>query len=84
MQSETYVHWADYFLEGCLMKRVGNMMYQVCVDVVKEYYRKIKHVEIKDAVLCHIDLEYEQYKQGKLEWLNDKGVAPLLCLLVLR
>jgi len=54
------------------------MMYQVRVDVVKEYYREIKHREIKDAIACHIDLEYEQYKQAKLKWLNDE-VWLLLC-----
>jgi len=55
-----------------------DMMYQVRVDVVKEYYREIKHREIKDAIACHIDLEYEQYKQAKLKWLNDE-VWLLLC-----
>ena len=69
---------ADCVLEACLKKRVRNMMYQVRVDAVKEYYREIKHIEIKDTVACHIDLEYEQYKQGKLEWLNDE-VWLLLC-----
>ena len=69
---------ADCVLEGLLKKRVKDMMYQVRVDAVKEYYREIKHIEIKDAVACHIDLEYEQYKQGKLEWLNDE-VWLLLC-----
>ena len=48
---------ADYVLEACLKKRVRNMMYQVHVDAVKEYYKEIKHIEIKDAVACHIDLE---------------------------
>ena len=69
---------ADCVLEACLKRRVRNMMYQVHVDAVKEYYREIKHIEIKDAVACHIDLKYEQYKQGKLEWLNDE-VWLLLC-----
>jgi hypothetical protein len=63
---------ADCVLEGYLKKRVKDMMYQVRVDAVKEYYREIKHIEIKDAVACHIDLDYEQYKLGKLEWLNDE------------
>jgi hypothetical protein len=63
---------ADCVLEGCLKKRVKDMMYQVQVDAVKEYYREIKHIEIKYVVACHIDLDYEQYKLGKLEWLNDE------------
>jgi hypothetical protein len=69
---------ADCVLEKGLKKRVKDMMYQARVDVVKEYYREIKHKEINDAVPCHIDLEYEQYKQGKLKWLNDE-VWLLLC-----
>jgi hypothetical protein len=71
---------ADCVLEKLLKKRVTNMMYQVRVDAVKEYYREIKHIEINDAVACPTDLEYEQYKQGKLKWLNDE----LWLLLVLR
>ena len=69
---------ADCVLEGLLKKRVKDMMYLVRVDAVKQYYREIKHIEIKDAVACHVDLEYEQYKQGKLRWLNDE-VWLLLC-----
>ena len=53
-------------------------MYQVRVDAVKKYYWEIKHLAIKKAVACHIDLEYEQYKQGKLEGFSDE-VWPLLC-----
>jgi len=68
---------ADFVLEGLLKKRLKDMMYQVHVDAVKQYYREIEHIEIKDVVACHIDLEYEQYKQGKLEWLNDE--VWLLC-----
>jgi hypothetical protein len=55
-----------------------NMMYQVRVDAVKKYYGDIKHISIKDTVACHIDLEYEQYMQGKLEGFSDE-VWPLLC-----
>ena len=69
---------ADCVLEGLLKKSVKDMMYQVRVDAVKQYYWEIKHIEIKDAIACHIDLEYEQYKQGKLRWLNDE-VWLLLC-----
>jgi hypothetical protein len=69
---------ADRVLEACLKKRVRNMMYQVRVDAVKKYYNKMKHRDIKDPVACHIDLEYEQYKEGKFEWLNDE-VWLLLC-----
>jgi hypothetical protein len=68
----------DRVLEKCLKKRVKDMMYQVRVDAIKEYYRETKDTEIKDVVLCHIDLEYEQYKQGKLNSLNDE-VWLLLC-----
>ena len=69
---------ADCVLEACLKRRVRNMMYQVRVDAVKKYYWEIKHLAIKKAVACHIDLEYEQYKQGKLEGFSDE-VWPLLC-----
>jgi hypothetical protein len=69
---------ANRVLEACLKKRVRNMMYQVRVDAVRKYYNKIKHRDIKDPIACHMDLEYEQYKEGKLEWLNDE-VWLLLC-----
>jgi hypothetical protein len=56
---EGHEQHADRVLEECLKKRVRDMMYQVRVDAVKEYYSKVKHIQIKNAVACHIELEYE-------------------------
>uniref|UniRef100_K4AKG0 Uncharacterized protein n=1 Tax=Setaria italica TaxID=4555 RepID=K4AKG0_SETIT len=58
---------ADRILETYLQKRVRDMMYQARVDVVKVYY-----------MARSIELEYQQYMDGKPNWCDDQ-VWPKLC-----
>jgi tRNA A37 N6-isopentenylltransferase MiaA len=73
---------ADRVLDNYLKKRVRDMMYQARVDCVKAYYRK-RGESLDDTLASTMELEYEQYKVGMLEWFND-AVWPVLCPLVLR
>ncbi|KAF8644967.1 hypothetical protein HU200_066272 [Digitaria exilis] len=68
---------ADRVLEKYLQKRVRDMMYQARVDAVKLYHRK-RGQEIDDTLARPIELEYEQYMDGQLQWCND-DVWPELC-----
>jgi len=69
---------ADRVLEKNLKKRVKDLMYQACVDCVKEYYRDPSGNTINDAQARPIQLLYEQYLAGRLKWCNDE-VYPKLC-----
>jgi len=68
---------ADHVLEAYLKKRVSDVMYKSCVDSVKVYYGKRDQI-LDDALACPIELEYEQYLDGRLKWCNDE-VWPKLC-----
>jgi hypothetical protein len=61
---------ADRVLDNYLKKRVRDMMYQARVDCVKAYYRK-RGESLDDTLARTMELEYEQYKVGRLEWFND-------------
>jgi hypothetical protein len=53
-------------------------MYQAHVNCVKQYYRDIG--ESLDGTLARtMELEYEQYKEGKLKWFSD-AAWPVLCV----
>ena len=68
---------ADRVLVTYLKKRVSNVMYQARVDSVKVYYEKRDQI-LDDALARPIELEYEQYLDGRLKWCNDE-VWPKLC-----
>ena len=68
---------ADRVLDNYLNKRVRDMMYQVHVDYVKEYYRTIGE-PLDDTLARPIVLKYEQYLQGQIKWFDD-AVWPKLC-----
>ena len=68
---------ADRVLVTYLKKRVSNVMYQARVDSVKVYYGKRDQI-LDDALARPIELEYEQYLDGRLKWCNDV-VWPKLC-----
>lgn len=68
---------ADRVLDIYLKKRVRDMMHQARLDCVKAYYRK-RDESINDTLARAIELEYEQYKVGRLNWIDD-AVWPVLC-----
>ena len=68
---------ANRVLVTYLKKRVSNVMYQARVDSVKVYYEKRDQI-LDDALARPIELEYEQYLDGRLKWCNDE-VWPKLC-----
>jgi hypothetical protein len=69
---------ADRVLDEYLKKRVRDMMYQARVDCVKQYYGKIGE-SLDDTLARTIELEYEQYKEGRLKWFSD-AVWPVICV----
>ena len=68
---------ADHILETYLKKRVRDMMYQACVEAVKEYYRTLGQ-ELDDKLAYPIELEYDRYLKSKIKWCPAK-VWPELC-----
>ena len=56
---------ADRVLEIYLKKRVSDVMYQARVDSVKVYYAKRDQI-LDDTLARPIELEYEQYLDGRL------------------
>ncbi|CAO2176069.1 unnamed protein product [Urochloa humidicola] len=46
-------------------------MYQARADSVKAYYEKNDQI-LDDTLACPIELEYEQYLEGRLKWCNDE------------
>ncbi|TVU09102.1 hypothetical protein EJB05_42543, partial [Eragrostis curvula] len=69
---------ADRVLDKYLRKRVRDMVYQGRVDSVKKYYHTKYGQTLKDKQARPIELEYEEYKIGQLEWCNDE-VWPYIC-----
>lgn len=69
---------ADRVLENYLRKRVRDMIHQARVDAVKVYYHKMQNQTLDDALARPIELDYEQYMHGQLEWCKDE-VWPYLC-----
>ena len=70
-------HEVDRVLEIYLKNRVSDMMYQARVDSVKVYYAKRDQI-LDDTLARPIELEYEQYLDGRLKWCDDE-VWPKLC-----
>jgi len=68
---------ADRVLDNYLKKRVMDMMYQARVEAAKQCYRTLKQ-ELDDKLALPIELEYEQYLNGKIKWC-DAEVWPELC-----
>lgn len=69
---------ADRVLDTYLKKRVKDMMYQARVDAVKVYYMKKLNQKIDDKLARPIELNYEEYLDGKQKWCSN-AVWPKLC-----
>ena len=54
------------------------MMYQARVDAVKVYYMKKLNQKIDDKLAWPIELNYEEYLDGKQKWCSN-AVWPKLC-----
>ena len=54
------------------------MMYQARVDAVKVYYMKKLNQKIDDKLARPIELNYEEYLDGKQKWCSN-AVWPKLC-----
>ena len=68
---------ADRVLDNYAMKKVRDMMYQVCVDAVKFYYEE-KGELLDDTLACSKELEYDQYLEGRIPWFKEHA-WPHLC-----
>ena len=69
---------ADRVLENYADKRVNDIMYQLRVDAVKEYFWKKHGEELDDALARSYELEEQQYLDGFVEWAGEEA-WPLLC-----
>ena len=58
---------ADRVLENYADKRVNDIMYQLRVDAVKEYFWKKHGEELDDALARSYELEEQEYLDGFVE-----------------
>ncbi|KAG2481121.1 hypothetical protein PVAP13_J683257 [Panicum virgatum] len=64
---------AEEVLERFAAKQCKNMMYQLRVDAVKNYYDDVLNQRIKDEVACKKLPHQSQYLRVQPEWISDEA-----------
>jgi len=62
---------AEYVLDRLAAKQCRNMMYELRVDAVKEYYDMYLQQRIKDSEACQKLLRQAQYAKVKPDWISE-------------